>query len=319
VQAVIPVHVLPPGSYLARATVVSGGRTVGKLTRPFEVRRSAAARDAAAGTAVVASMAVRGTDGARFRREDILHQEVAAYFLDALASARAAAPPEVKAAIAAARGGKLQGAGRQAFEAGDQLAAAFLRGLELFTAGQIEPAATQFRAATTVAPTFAPAAFYLGACFAAAGRDREAGALWGRALPAGAPAVVYEQIADLWIRLNDGARAVAALKEGTKLWPDRPSLQRRLGLAYAATGDHAAALVALDPYLAKNPSDAEALFVAVLALYEAKAAGKPAGTPEQDTERASRYARAYRAANGPQQALVSKWADFVAESAASTR
>jgi hypothetical protein len=76
-------------------------------------------------------------------------------------------------------------------------------------------------------------------------------------------------------------------------------------MAYVMTGRYADALPVLETYLAKHPSDPEALFSVIMAQYEVTSRAK---VSLSDVERAklTRYARAYK---GPQQALISKYLD----------
>jgi len=113
-----------------------------------------------------------------FQRADLLKSDVIGFFMDVIDRGR----PALKGTTALVRTGKMEGTGLQALEAGDQLAATFLRGLELFSKGDLNQAATQFNAALSLSPDFAPASFYLGACFAAGGRDQDAATWWRRAL-----------------------------------------------------------------------------------------------------------------------------------------
>ena len=89
----------------------------------------------------------------------MLTAEVIGFFMDQVDKGR----PALKAVTSEVRAGNLTGAGRRAFETGDQMAAAFLQGLDLFAQSKWNQAATQFSAALSSAPDFAPAAFYLGA------------------------------------------------------------------------------------------------------------------------------------------------------------
>jgi tetratricopeptide (TPR) repeat protein len=310
----MPVRALPPGQYVARAVVTSGDEIVGKLTRPFEIAKATALRGTTAGAPL------GGVTIGKLERADAMKADVLGFFLDSIASSRVAAAPGLKAVIASARSGKLQGAGMAALEAGDQAAAAFMKGMEFFAEGKLDPAAVQFKNAATIDPALTSAVFYLGACFAAAGRDKEAATYWSKPLPSGdAPIALYEMLADLWLRVNDSARAVAALKDGVARWPAHDPLRRRLGIAYAALGDHPNAIATLDPYISRNAKDHEVLMIALQALYDARVAGKPVGTAQEDRERANRYARTYAAAGGPMQTLVMRWADFVGESGAASR
>ena len=81
-------------------------------------------------------------------------------------------------------------------------------------------------------------------------------------------------------------------------------MQPRLGTAYAQAGRPVDAVLALDPYIAQHPQDHERLLVALKAIYDARSAGKSITTAEEDRKRFERYAAAYAAAGGPQQALV---------------
>ena len=311
--AVLPVGELPAGQYIARAVVSLSGAVVGKLVRPFHIPPEAVG---VRGESTVASLprpvrspAVLPTV-APFRLDDVLSAEVMTSFLDILHAAR----PDARPAVARARDGRLSGAARQAFEAGDHLSASFLRGLELFTQGQLDRAATQFQASLRIEPDFAPAAFYLGASHAAAGRDRAAAAMWRQAVAGDGPAALtYGLLADALLRSGDAALALDPLVEALGQWPDDDEIRRRLAMAHAMAGQHDEALSTIEPYLSRHPSDHEALLVAIQALYEARLAGRSVTTPEQDRESVGRYAAAYADANGPHLALVSKWEEFVAQ------
>ena len=193
VSAVLPVEALPPGQYVARAIIMRGDQTIGQLSRPLQVAEVSAAR----APAVLSAML---TSPVPFQRDGVLRSDVIKYFMDVLDQGR----PALKVTTAQVRGGRFDGAARQAFDGGDQLAAAFLRGLELFAKGDLNQSATQFVAALRMEPDFAPASFYLGACYAAAGRDRDAMTAWRRALAGGLKTpVAYAALADAAVRLDD--------------------------------------------------------------------------------------------------------------------
>jgi len=187
---------------------------------------------------------------------------------------------------------------------GVRLHRVFLRGLDHFTKGQLDQAATQFQTAAGPRREFFPAAFYLGACFAAAGRDQDAAGVWQLAIGTEArPAAIYTMFADARMRTGQPASVIDVLKPVVEREPDNDELNRRLAVAYVMTGRFADALPVFDRYLTRHPSDADALFSAVMAQYEVTA---HAGVPLSDIERArlTRYARAYK---GPQQALIAKY------------
>jgi hypothetical protein len=71
------------------------------------------------------------------------------------------------------------------------------------------------------------------------------------------------------------------------------------------------AVKVLQPYLASHPADHERLLLVLRALYEARSSGKAITTTVEDTALFLRYADAYAAAKGPQQALVDQWRKFM--------
>jgi predicted TPR repeat methyltransferase len=112
--------------------------------------------------------------------------------------------------------------------------------------------------------------------------------------------------------LREPVSALNVLKEANTLWPENEQVLLRLGTAYAAAGNPADALKILEPYLERNPNDHERLYVALQAIYQARAAGKSIKSPAGDKALFDRYAAAYKAANGPQAELVEVWRKAVA-------
>ena len=311
VSTVVPVAALPPGQYVARAIMTRGDEKVGQLSRPFQItpaavvaRVGAAASIGPAPTALLASML---SPTAAFQRGDLLKSEVLGSFMDILDKGR----PALKSTTALVRAGKMKGTGLQALEAGDQLGATFLRGLELYSNGDLNQAAVQFAGALRVSPDFGPALFYLGACFAAAGRDQEAATRWTSALTStdNTP-VEYAALGDLLFRMGDVGKAIAPLRDAVAKWPDDDQLRRRLAMAYAISLQHKEALAAIDPYLARHPSDHEALLIGLHAIYASAVLGQRL-LDGQDRDRMTHYATAYASAKGPHEALIKTWTDFV--------
>ena len=105
--------------------------------------------------------------------------QVVGFFLDRMNAADAAG-----SAIADAKAGRFDEAAEASVKAGgsERLASVFLNGLALYARGQLEAAAGQFREALRLDSEFFPAAFYLGSCYAAGGRDREAAGAWQTSL-----------------------------------------------------------------------------------------------------------------------------------------
>jgi VWFA-related protein len=327
-MAMVPVGALPPGPYVARAVVSMGGKTVGKLSRPFLVlppSRAAVPEPAPAGgapvpapaaaastaaAAVATSGIMVGTRPLPFDRADVLKPEMLRAVYDAMDKTH----PSAKGALARARSGKLEGTALMALDAGDQGAGSILRGLEFLSKGQLDPAATQFGVALRSTADSPIASFFLGACFAAAGRDQDAVAAWERARAAQLQMPNLQAVlADGWLRLGQPARAVDLLGDVLDQQPQNDAVRRNLAIAQSQLGLHEQAYPTIVPYLQKNPTDADALMVALHALYQLHAEGRSIDTPEQDRARAAEYAKAYAAANGPMQALVAKWTEVIAK------
>lgn len=299
-QAVIPAGILPPGRYLARARVARRGEPVGLLTRPFLVRPRAGATMGEAGGVVLPASLFAGPP--RFEISATLAPDVLEAMLDLVQAER----PSLKAALADARAGRWGPAARAAFEAGEQEAATLLRGIELLAKGEIGAAARLFEAAAGPRRQFFPAAFYLGACLAAAGRDRDAAGIWQHAIgTTPRPPVVYPFVADARLREGQPGSAADLLRSAHERWPEDAAVARRLGLALAMSGRMSEARSVLDAYLARHPSDEEALLAAVAAWYDAARQGP---LSEADRARVERYAAAYR---GPQGALIAAYLEAI--------
>jgi thioredoxin-like negative regulator of GroEL len=157
--------------------------------------------------------------------------------------------------------------------------------------------------------------FYLGSCYAAGGRDREAVGAWSTSLVTEADArIVYDVLVDALLRLQDGTRALAILSRARDRWPDDDSFGPRLAAAQALLQRRDQAIEVLVPYIDRHPDDTAVLALAVRLLFDAHAAGKAATSPPRDRELAVRFAALYRAANGAEAALVDRWAAFVQQS-----
>jgi tetratricopeptide (TPR) repeat protein len=319
-MAIMPVGALPPGSYVARAIISSAGKTVGKLARPFvvmpgnrvaapEAASPAATNVAPAPTASTATTGVLiGARPSPFNPADVLKPDMLKAVFDLMDKAH----PSVKAAFAKARTGQFEGTALMALDAGDQAAGSVLRGLEFLSKGQLNPAGTQFGIALRNSADSAVASFYLGACFAAAGRDKDAVAAWERARAAQLPLPNLQVVlADGWLRMGQPAQAIDPLKEALDKQPQNDAIRKNLAIAQSYMGLHEQSYPTIKPYLQKNPNDIDALMVALHALYQTHIDGKTLVSAEDDKARAVEYARAYVAAKGPMQALVEKWAEFL--------
>jgi hypothetical protein len=254
--SVVRVGALPPGRYIARAIFSKGGKNVGKLSRPFDVVPGAKVGAASAGgtgapgagepaPAAVMTGIVVGARPAIFKREDVLTPDMLRATLEVIDKNH----PAAKTATARARTGKLDGTAMMALDAGDQAAGSLLRGLELFMKGQLDQAANQFGVAMRNAPDAPLASFYLGACYAAAGRDKEAVSQWERARAAKLSLPALQAVlADGWLRLGRPADAVEPLREVLGREPQNDEVRRNLAIAQSYLGLHEQAYPTIVPY-----------------------------------------------------------------------
>ena len=217
------------------------------------------------------------------------------------------------AATAALRGGQFDTALSALRDAApDRLSVVFLAGLALLGRGELEPAAQQFREALRIADDFLPAAFYLGTCYAAGGRDAEAVGAWQTALiTEGDARIIYDVLTDALLRLGNAEQAIAIMAEVRGRWPDDDGFLPRLAVAQAMLERRGEALSTLEAYLTGHEKDAEAAALAIRLLYEAHVAGKPVRSAAGDRDLASKFRAVYRAGGGSNQALVDRWVAFI--------
>jgi VWFA-related protein len=300
---------LPPGRYLARATVTQGGKAQGHLTRPFRVAAGAVAAAADTGvpmpvvlpTALVSALLA---DLPVFDRKELLTPEV----MNAVLSAAERARPTAKSALASARGGKLGPAALEALTTGDQTMAAFLRGLDFFQQGQMDRALQQFQVAIQQAPTFAPTRLYLGATLAQGSKYREAAGLL-QSVPAdvAGPAPVARMAGVSWLHAGDASLAITTLEKAAS----DATTTRMLGLAYVAANRVKEAMPLLIKHLEANPKDQAALLAGIYATYASHVPTVQSASLTADRTRAQGWAQTYSGLKGDQQALVNAWLGYL--------
>ena len=171
----------------------------------------------------------------------------------------------------------------------------------------------KFRDALRMDSEFFSAAFYLGACYAAGGKDRDAAGAWQTSLitESNAP-FVYTLLGDALLRLRDMDQAIDVLTEARTLWPADDEVTMRLGTALVMANKPADAL----KVLAALPRDAPGGSRAAVprparALRGAQRRTRRSRPSEADRALFVRYADAYAAAKGPQQALVAQWRKYI--------
>jgi VWFA-related protein len=306
----VSIALLPPGEYVARAVISINGRKAGQVTRPFKIGRSAIAAASASGKPVTGGRPPIPFSSRidAFDRGSVLTPPVVGFFLDRMNVGRNG-PTPAASAIDHARNARFDAAIEALKDAGDDpLSVAFLNGLALLAKGQLEAAAGKFRETLKIDSEFLPAAFYLGSCYAAGGRDKEAVGAWQTSLVTESDApFIYTLLGDALLRLREIDQSIEILNEASTLWPENEAVQMRLGTALVMGGKRTEALQILEPYLQKHPEDQERRFMALQALYEAHSQGRSIKSADEDRALFARYANEYVAANGPQAALVEKW------------
>jgi len=289
---------------------MEGERLLGRTSRPFMLDRAARA-DASATGEPRAALAFAATGGlvARFSPEEALRPDALGYFLNRMqASETASTGTSVAEAAAALRSARYDAVLAALPGESDVLSVAFLKGLALLGQGQLEPAAAEFRTALRISDEFLPAAFYLGACYAAGGRDREAAGAWQTSLVSETGSrMIYEVLADALLRLNDGKQAEAIIEEALDRWRGDDVFLPRLAAAKVILNRRAEALAVLEPYIERHPAESEPLFLAIRLLYEAHDARKPLKGAAEDRALSAKYGALYGAAGGASQPLVARW------------
>ena len=319
VEARFDARLLPPGDYGLRLTVAAQGAQAATLFSPFSLERippatRSAAPPPAAGplSSLVAApspaAARRPSNPVTFKPEDVLDPAVLGPFLDEVARF---APEASRAALEQAKSGRFDEALKQ-LKPGKTVdpTAPFLRGLSLYAKGQPDPAAVAFRAAIAAAPESMVGAFYIGACYAAGGKETHAINAWQTSLIGLAQyQAAYRFLADALIGSGQWERADAVLGQAIARWPDDDALRARAMRASLEAGRYDQALEHADRLIEHEPSDDSLLFLAMRSIFEGSFEGVDVG--RDPLPRLERYRDMYVAAGGPQQALVNEWVSFL--------
>jgi VWFA-related protein len=311
---------LPPGEYVARAVVTAPGQPETRVMRAFRYAPSLLPPPAKDPTAEVPAppvdeevlppppprIAVRLP---RFNPSTVLQPEVVEAFLGSL---EAMYPPSPQAAevLAKARGGRFEAPEpKDSMPPGDGATFAFVRGLGALQQQRYPQATAWFQVALKSASDFLGAAFYIGACHAASGRDQEAVGAWQLSLLSEAAGVVYPPLVDGLLRLGDGLQALTFLDEAPDAWKDDDARDERQATAEAMTGAYVPALETLHELLERRPEDMDLTYLALQVMYRLRQ--ETGSLSEPDRERFVTYASRYTAAKGPQATLVGTWLKFI--------
>ncbi|HEX9190335.1 MAG TPA: tetratricopeptide repeat protein, partial [Vicinamibacteria bacterium] len=301
----------PPGTYTARAEISLEGRPVAVVARPFRILPPRAGGPV--GGAPLATLLV-GTEP--FDRKELLAPETLGHFADRVAAiVPGTAPDGVGAALEDARQGRpeamldrLGGASKA------DARVAFLRGVSYYARGSLPAALTHLQDALRASSELFPAAVYLGACYAAAGKDLDAIGAWQTALidESGKSPVLYALLGDALARTGEHQQAVDILQEGAAAFPGDDRLKRRLAIATAKGGGREAALPLLSSWVAAHRDDREASLAMLALFFEGftrEASGGGVGAAERDE--LVRHARAYVEGDGTNREVVACWLRYL--------
>jgi tetratricopeptide (TPR) repeat protein len=309
-QALLPLALVPPGEYVARAVVTAGGESSVQI-RPFRLVRAVPAGDM-----FKAELAAR-VGG--FRNEQVL---TPALLSAALASPQTQSDPPAGDTATRVAGdvgaGRLEALDEFSAESDHSLLATFLKGLGQYKARKYEDAAKEFRAGIRLSSDFIPGIFYLGACYAGGGRGREAVGAWQTSL-VGDDTIpdVFELLSDGFLRLGDTEAAISAIEEAALKWPDDPRFVMRAVLALAAQDKPGEALQRLLPWLDRQSGDDAALDLA-LRLSLADLATRPEGSEATAIDQLQRLTERYRSTAKPVPAVATRWLTYLAGRPGST-
>jgi hypothetical protein len=218
-QVGIPLDEVPPGDYLARATVRSRGETVTSILRQFELTGGAPPA-AAAATSVTQ----------RVTPTLILSGDLARQFVVAIGASAGSNLQLKRAADHAAQGTWPEVSRLLAQPSSSQpFGYQSLRGLSLFAAQRYEEAAAALEGALVVQPKSAPAAFLLGWVRSLGGKPAEAITAWRNAI-LNDPQLIsgYLALAEAYERASRPELARQVLNEGVRLNPASAELRAKL-------------------------------------------------------------------------------------------
>jgi len=313
---------LPPGQYIARAVISAPGHPDTNLTRTFKYAPSLTPTPSNSTTTEAAPVSVDDEVPPppppriairlpRFNPSTVLQPEVVHAFLDSLETMY---PPssQASAVLAQAREGNFEAPEpKDNMSAGDEATFAFVRGLGELQKQRYPQATAWFQVSLKSASDFLGAAFYIGACAAASGRDQDAVGAWQLSLLSDAADVVYPPLVDGLLRLGDGLQALSFIDEAPDAWADEDTRDERQAVAEAMTGAYVPALEKVHDLLERRSDDMDLTFLALQVMYRLRQ--ETGSLPDADRAKFLTYADRYIADKGPQAALVASWLKFVAK------
>ena len=311
---------LPPGQYIARAIIAAPGQAETRVMKAFRYAPPAITLPPRAPDSALTPVSVDeevlpppppriAVRLPRFDPGSVLAPPVVDAFLSSL-EAMYPPSPEAEQVFARARKGQFEAPepGRDT-PPGDEAAFAFVRGLGEMQKRRYPQATAWFQVALKSASDFLGTAFYIGACHAADGRDKEAVGAWQMALLSDAADVVYPPLVDGLLRLGDGLQALTFIDEAPDAWSDGDARDERQATAEAMTGAYSPALEKLHDLIARRPTDMDLTYLALQVMYRVRQ--ESGAISDEDRRHFEDYADRYIAAKGPAATLVGTWLKYI--------
>jgi hypothetical protein len=182
-----------------------------------------------------------------------------------------------------------------------------LTAVALFALGDAS-SAVQFQRSILLDAPSAPALFFVGAARALEGRDADAAAAWQGALDGGmSSAIVTPLLINTHLRRGNVAGAAALINRDTATgW------RREQAALQIASGREREAIPLLEGRVTSEPTDLDAEWLLLHALYASLVRGEPATPDAGAVEKFVRLAQAYVAKERPNKALVTEWIKAIA-------
>lgn len=282
---------LPPGRYVVRAVVSDSSaetpKVVKTLTRGFEVAPPP-----------VLMTSAGSVDLSATPLSDLYLPVTEAMFVRPFAKADALAPPVLK---------------RFRERVAPAALPAFDQAIAALSSGDLPRAEETLKSAVAVDGDSTALLNYLAAVYAEAGQDDAAAGAWQTALVGGSDVPdLFVWLGDTLLRSRELAQARPILEEAVAQWPTDARFTKPLALTYAVFGQGREAVRMMERHLAANPTDRDALALAVEWIYHLRVLGATAHSRAEDRALAKKYADAYlKGAKGQQAALVKQWMTYI--------
>jgi len=307
------VGAVPPGEYLLRAVIAEDGGRETTMVRPFRLEGEPGKRITAGAPVTTTNVPppipapTLTVPRLAFKMEDVLRPELVRSFIEGL-QARHPPSASLQAVVNQAKEGIFP-TGNLEVQGQSAAMATFLGGLAALKAGRIPQATALFQQTLKAAPTFIGVAFYLGACHAANGQDREAIGAWQMSLLSEGATGVYPVLVDALLRVGETKKALDFIEESPASWGRPADRMRREAIAFSKSARYDEALPLIVSLVEQEPGNSGLLFLGLQLLYRAHL---ERGLSDADRGLFRNWAKQYQDVTGPELGLVQAWLASVA-------